>query len=152
MCYGTLEDFVKKDKAKSYEGPALPEDRLVLYEIASGFHYIHSKNIVHCNIKPENILISMDGQIKISDFGLSKQINLQDKYREMSGVKGTKLWMAPELLEYESFLTNTFKSDVFSAGCVFFNFLTRGNHPFGIGNNTILNNIANDKPVNIDGR
>ena len=41
----------------------------ILYEIMKGVHYIHSKGIIHRDIKPLNILVSSDWEIKISDFG-----------------------------------------------------------------------------------
>jgi serine/threonine protein kinase len=72
LCAGTLGDVIDK----TYNGPALPSDSRVLYEITNGLDYIHSKKLVHRDIKPENILISTAGKMKLSDFGLSKQIIL----------------------------------------------------------------------------
>ena len=140
---------------KTYKGPAYPPDGIVLYQIADGLDYIHSQKLIHRDIKPDNILISMNGQLKLSDFGLSKQISTRDTC-SMSGMKGTLLWMAPELRANNVGVNNkaTPKCDVFPCGCVFFVFLTRekgGIHPFGDVNGDHLevqNNIRDGKLIN----
>ncbi len=138
----------------TYKGPAQPPDAIVLYQIADGLDYIHSEKLVHRDIKPDNILVSQTGHMKLSDFGLSKQISIRDTF-SMSGIKGTHLWMAPEF--YDNIEKATPKCDVFSCGCVFFVFLTRENggiHPFGDTNVSLQVplNIQKGKPVNIEGK
>ena len=153
LCAGTLEQFIKEE----YKGP-MPPDEIVLYEIACGVAYIHSKKLVHRDIKPENILISLTDtdpvMMKVSDFGLSKSVNSRGSY-SVSGIKGTHNWMAPELLELadsEEEITKrgSVQSDIFSTGCVFFYFATRGIHLFGKGMR-IAANILENKPVNLKG-
>jgi len=139
---------------KSYKGPALPSDKIVLYQIADGLDYIHSNKLIHRDIKPENILISMAGKMKLSDFGLSKQISTRGTC-SVSGIKGTLLWMAPEFFENNEKATP--KCDVFPCGCVFFVFLTRekgGIHPFGDKKDhiKIQYNIREGKSINFVGR
>jgi serine/threonine protein kinase len=139
---------------KTFNGPALPPDQEVLYEITNGLDYIHSKKLVHRDIKPENILISTAGKMKLSDFGLSKQISTRDTC-SMSGTRGTRLWMAPEF--YDNNEKATPKCDVFPCGCVFFVFLTRENggiHPFGDTKDPLQVplNIREGKPVNIESK
>ncbi|XP_046634544.1 mitogen-activated protein kinase 5-like [Daphnia pulicaria] len=148
LCAGTLSEVIEN----SYKGPALPSDQMVLYQIADGLDYIHSNKLIHRDIKPENILISMAGKMKLSDFGLSKQISTRGTC-SMSGIKGTLLWMAPEFFENNEKATP--KCDIFPCGCVFFVFLTRENgwiHPFGDTNDPlqIQFNIREGKPVNIE--
>ena len=137
----------------------MPSDVNVLYQIACGVAYIYSKKLVHRDIKPENILISLTDPVmmKISDFGLSKSVNSRGSFSD-SGIKGTHNWMAPELLakanssdEVEIAQRASVKSDIFSTGCVFFYFVTRGTHPFG-GNFFIMINILQNKPVNFIGK
>ncbi len=150
LCAGTLGDVIDK----TYNGPALPSDSRVLYEITNGLDYIHSNKLIHRDIKPENILVSLTGHMKLSDFGLSKQISNQGTC-SMSGIKGTRSWIAPEF--YDIVEKATPKCDVFPCGCVFFVFLTRDNggiHPFGDTNDPlqIQINIREGKPVNIESK
>ena len=67
-----------------------------------GLDYMHNiAKVIHCDIKPENILVNSDGQIKISDFGISKSIeNPGDK---LSKIGGTKIFLPPETWKSDSF-------------------------------------------------
>jgi serine/threonine-protein kinase/endoribonuclease IRE1 len=164
LCAGTLKNYCEK----KYNGPELPPDGVVLYQIANGLHYIHSQNLVHRDVKPDNILISMTTpvQMKLSDFGFVKKTSPQGSYTQ-SVLKGTLKWMAPEILEHwmNNTSTNdlphgTIQSDTFAAGCVFFYVATRGRHPFEqpteiSKQNTdgnILANILKNKPVEFNKR
>jgi serine/threonine-protein kinase/endoribonuclease IRE1 len=155
LCDGTLTQCI----AKEYKGPELPPDGIVLYQIANGLHYIHSRNLVHRDVKPDNILISITTpvQMKLSDFGLVKKISPQGTFTQ-SGLKGTEKWMAPEILELLKLMEDdsnielphgTIQSDTFAAGCVFFYFLTRGKHPFG-KSYQIMMNILNNNPIELN--
>ena len=118
MCVGTLAQVVDL----TYKGPDLPSEVSVFRDIASGLHYIHTAKLMHLNIKPENILISKDARIKVSDLGFFGRSTRSDN-----------CWLAPEVLEILSIgrtrVTRSDKniswkvtpsSDIFSAGCVFF--------------------------------
>ena len=71
--------------------------KFYLAEIIIALEKIHSKNIMYRDLKPENVLIDIDGHIKLSDFGLSKQI----KRREETS---TTFWGSPEYLPPEMIL------------------------------------------------
>lgn len=66
-----------------------------IYQIVEGMKFVHSKNIIHLNLKPTKILISEDGIIKNTDFKISKLITFEDQ--NTMGV-GTQKFMAPEIL------------------------------------------------------
>ena len=117
--------------------------------MVSGLEYIHSKDIVHQNIKPQNILISssLPVQLKLSEFRVTSAIS-----------EASKVWMAPEILEgidetgVAVTALATPLSDVWSLGCVFFYFLLRGEHPFGEKNAVRIFNILEGNPYLLTGK
>lgn len=76
---GTLFHFFSKSSKGS-----LAKDVIKFYsaEIIIALEKIHLKNIMYRDLKPENVLIDIDGHIKLSDFGLSKQIKRRDEASE----------------------------------------------------------------------
>ena len=116
--------------------------------MACGVQYIHSQSVVHRDIKPSNVLVSKsdtNSLLKISGFGLSKDTSGTGCF-SLSGVRGTHIYMAPEMLKLsdrsEGLARGSLASDVFSLGCVFFYFITRGLHPFGDGYHTMIKIIT----------
>lgn len=106
----------------------------ILLQATSGLAHLHTLDIVHRDIKPHNVLLSMPGprgevRAMISDFGLCKKLQLgRMSFSRRSGVTGTDGWIAPEMLNGER---TTCAVDVFSLGCVFYYVLSNGKHPFG---------------------
>lgn len=115
----------------------MPTEPNALNQMASGLAYIHSKRLVHRDIKPANVLISSSAVLKISDFGFTKPITNSGSFSTNSGPKGTRIYYAPEYLllekknaeEREGIRANV-SIDIFSLGCLFFCYITKGGHPF----------------------
>ena len=115
---GTLADLINKSECGLPEEDARRFTRMLL----EGLDFVHKKGIVHCDIKPQNILLAPDetGSLvaKIADFGLAKST-----FRDLEiGVRGTAMYLAPESIVDEIQLQ---PSDVWALGCVVLNMLTR---------------------------
>ncbi|KAJ3319246.1 hypothetical protein HDV06_006574 [Boothiomyces sp. JEL0866] len=91
------------------------------YQIASGLEYIHSKMHVHCDLKPENVLLTGDYRIaKISDFGLAK-LKPEGNKTSIGNPSGTPNYFAPELFNGER---NSFASDIYALGLILYEIYT----------------------------
>jgi serine/threonine protein kinase len=71
--------------------------RMVACQLLSALYYLHSDRILHRDIKPQNILLTSDGIIKLCDFGFARSMDLNTYV--LTSVKGTPLYMAPEIIE-----------------------------------------------------
>jgi len=104
-------------------------------------NYLHSRGIVHRDIKSENILVDSDGKLKLTDVSCSSMFNsknnIEDKVFmfdiEQSGecdliesLKGTILWMAPEVINQKKYGR---KADIWSFGCTLIELIT-GRNPW----------------------
>jgi serine/threonine protein kinase len=148
-CLTSLDSYFRQPQL--FHGVILmPSDKEVLLQIVEGLQYIHSQNLIHRDVKPENILISGDkpAVIKWTDFGLSKRVANRDG-TIWSSQKGTKGWMAPEVDANQEKVIAGEKSDIFCLGCVFFFFLTPTIHPFGNNSNERKNNIKSKIQPNL---
>ncbi len=98
----------------------LPEEMAKFYfaEILLGLEYMHNKKIVYRDLKPENVLIDIDGHIKLADFGLSKVLNLNETSNSFCG---SPEYMSPEMLMGTG---HSFKVDYYSLGAILFEMLT----------------------------
>lgn len=95
-------------------------------QILIGVNYLHSKNIIHRDIKGANILIDIKGEVKISDFGISKKLTSNTNISKRASLQGSVYWMAPEVVKQ---IATTSKADIWSVGCLIVEMFT-GKHPF----------------------
>ncbi|KAJ9623423.1 ATP binding [Taxawa tesnikishii (nom. ined.)] len=103
-------------------------------QILTGLAYLHSKDIIHRDIKGANILVDNHGSVKISDFGISKRVDptLLSSNTQLKGrggprvsLQGSVFWMAPEVVKQTAY---TRAADIWSLGCLIVEMFT-GSHP-----------------------
>jgi serine/threonine protein kinase len=118
---GSLFDLVRKSDP-------LTESRLALaVDIASGLAYLHSKHIVHRDLKSANIVLDAGGKAVLCDFGLAK-VKESSRSKTTATAQGSPLWMAPELFEIGGTAYGT-ASDVYALSMVLVE-LVSGKYPF----------------------
>ena len=97
----------------------------ILAQIAEGLGYAHSRGVVHRDVKPANIMVTTAGQVKLLDFGLAR-VAARETITRRGVILGTPDYMSPEQAMGKPVDP---RSDIFSAGAVFYEFLT-GQKPF----------------------
>ena len=123
MPNGTLSYFLFKEG----ERPTWLQRSEMALEVASGLHYLHEEceaQIIHCDIKPDNVLLDVNYTAKIADFGLSKLLNKQQT-RTDTNARGTYGYMAPEWLKVAPI---TAKVDVYSFGVMLLEIICARRH------------------------
>ncbi len=111
-------------------------------QIAHGLAMAHRHQIVHCDLKSDNVLPTHQGIPKLADFGLAKQVLLGQEHTQQSLV-GTPTFMAPELFAGQP---ATPASDVYALGVCYFHMLT-GRYPFVAGSLSGLMNAVAHEPL-----
>ncbi len=129
----SLYSMIKKD---------IPEQQAIhiMRDVLSAVAAAHAKGIIHCDLKPANIIITPSGQAKVADFGLALLANSQQE--DNAQLAGTPQYMAPEYIETRKHLT---VSDVFSLGLIFYQLMTGKLAVEGEDVYQLLNAIANQQ-------
>lgn len=149
-------EFVEgEDLRERFHSPVqLPEFLSIARQCLEGLKAAHAHGILHCDIKPENIMVGKDGQVKILDFGLAKHLPsatgrgaTKDWHSlQMAALSGTPGYVAPEILREKM---PDQRADLFSLGVVFYECLA-GQHPFS--GSTVIGASARtltDEPRNL---
>lgn len=116
---GSLEKFLFKDGSKSEPLSAEKLHHIAL-GVAQGIEYLHhgcDQQVLHFDIKPQNILLEHDFNPKISDFGLAKLCSKEQSGISITSGRGTMGYVAPEVLS-RAFGRVSYKSDIYSYGMV----------------------------------
>jgi serine/threonine protein kinase len=114
----------------------------VLVDIAAGLGFAHSRGVVHRDVKPANILVTSDGRVKLLDFGLAR-VAFRETITKRGIVLGTPDYMSPEQAMGKDI---DHRTDIFSAGAVFYEFLS-ARKPFpGKTLHSVLYNIISGEP------
>lgn len=82
---------------------SLPENvvRNIARQLVKALHYLHLNRIIHRDMKPQNILISANGTVKLCDFGFARAMSHNTLV--VTSIKGTPLYMAPELVQEQPY-------------------------------------------------
>ncbi len=100
----------------------------IIEQAAEGLYYMHTKNWIHRDIKPDNYLVARDGETKLIDFTIAepKRTGLSKMFYRSKSVQGTRSYMSPE--QIRGTLCDE-RSDLYSFGCVLFELVT-GKPPY----------------------
>ncbi|GAA2512237.1 Stk1 family PASTA domain-containing Ser/Thr kinase [Pilimelia columellifera] len=110
------------------EGPIMPRRALeIVADICAALEFSHRHGIIHRDIKPGNVMLTQNGQVKVMDFGIARALaSGATTMTQTSAVIGTAQYLSPEQARGEAVDA---RSDVYAAGCVLFELLC-GNPPF----------------------
>ncbi|NXA07269.1 STK36 kinase, partial [Sapayoa aenigma] len=105
---------------------SLPEDQVqtIAAQLVSALYYLHSHRILHRDMKPQNILLGKDGVVKLCDFGFARAMSIHTMV--LTSIKGTPLYMSPELVEERPY---DHRTDLWSVGCILYELFV-GTPPF----------------------
>ena len=116
---GVLYDVLEHDAR-------LPEKevRMIARQLVDALYYLHSNRVIHRDLKPQNILIGTDRCVKVCDFGLARSMSKSSLV--MTSIKGTPLYMAPELVQEQPY---DHAVDLWSVGVILYELFV-GQPPF----------------------
>ncbi|XP_054287790.1 uncharacterized protein LOC129003516 [Macrosteles quadrilineatus] len=115
---------------------------LLSCQLMEGLHYLHTKNIVHGNLKPSNIMVDANGTIRLAEFGLQQVL-----FQQCSPNFSSQIWWAREC---QTIYFTTWKyictelSDIQTAGMLLHFIMTVGIHPYGCTVKDIMDNMRNN--------
>ena len=114
----------------------------LMNQVLDALVYAHEAGVVHCDVKPQNIFITRDGNVRMLDFGLAQAH--ESNAKEARGPWGTPKYMAPEQARGEEV---DGRADIFSVGIVFYELLTGARAFGGGGMRTVLDRIVHHNPL-----
>ncbi|RNF26648.1 putative protein kinase [Trypanosoma conorhini] len=138
-CHGGSLTHLRRKFERAKERFSISLVRTYAKQILEGLAYLHDMNVVHRDLKGDNVLISALGEAKLADFGCSKRIGTATMQQESTGEKGagyqtmvgTPLFMAPEVLNGVGGYSKP--ADVWSVGCLVLEML--GRQPWAMRSN-----------------
>lgn len=119
----SMEDWIGELGKPLSLGDALK----VILDCASALQHAHEVNIIHRDMKPDNILITSTGIVKVADFGLAKATDEDQSVTQTGSGLGTPLYMAPEQARNAKYVDH--RTDIYALGCTFY-YMLMGKHAF----------------------
>jgi serine/threonine-protein kinase len=125
--------------------PLDPEQGFAIcIQVAKAMEAAHARGVAHRDVKPDNLMVRPDGQVKVLDFGLAGSPDFGDGNTPLGALSGTPRYMSPE--QCKSLPAGT-ESDIFSLGVIFYEMIT-GVHPFAAKSiMETMEAIVNDTPA-----
>ena len=120
----------------------------IIEQTSEALYYFHTKGYVHCDIKPDNLLVNREGLTKLIDFTIAKKVKkgLGRLFSGKTKVEGTRSYMSPEQIRGQSLDA---RSDIYSLGCMFYELMT-GKLPFtGNTPNDLLSKHLSTAPPSV---
>ncbi|XP_017561131.1 serine/threonine-protein kinase/endoribonuclease ire-1-like [Pygocentrus nattereri] len=145
LCEYDLEKYRKEKLHEKGEEDKMKVLKKLAREVLLGLQVVHDAGMIHRDIKPNNVLIDVEGKARLADFGISRILDGGESTRCTSRV-GTEGWEAAEILENEEEKKCAYnkKTDIQVAGMLLHYILSDGFHPFG-KHIFRMANIANGK-------
>jgi serine/threonine-protein kinase ULK/ATG1 len=143
--YFVFDYFKMGDLAKYLNNKPLKEKYCKKYsnQLATGLKYLYDNNILHRDLKPQNILLTDDLNIKIADFGFARKV---DKNMLLNTLCGSPMYMAPEIINKQDY---SIKSDLWSVGIIIYQMIY-GHVPFEVTNFVQLIKKINSEQINYE--
>ena len=134
-----LEDRIR-------DGPLAPEEAArIMAQVARGCAYLHTRGVIHRDLKLSNVLLDTEGRPRIADFGLARLLDRKTRLTLEGDMLGTPLYMAPEQIRGE--LDVDPRTDVYALGVMVFRLVTR-EYPFSAPAPTALYaKVLNEPPT-----
>ena len=141
--YFVFDYFKNGDLAKFLDNKPLKEKYCKKYskQLADGLQYLIKNDILHRDLKPQNILLTDDYNIKIADFGFARKV---DKDMLLNTLCGSPMYMAPEIINKQDY---SIKSDLWSVGIIIYQMIY-GRVPYEVNNFVQLIKKINSEPIN----
>lgn len=110
-----MDKFEGKELQEVSHGLGPLEVKKIMFQLLMALDYLHSRGVIHRDVKPENILVGMESRIKLVDFNVSRKI--ESLHQKLMSQTGTLEFRSPEIIANSPY---DYKVDIWSAGLVLY--------------------------------